>query len=307
MKLPVIALAAVMLGMPLVAQQAGSVFRSTTQRVFVDVAVKKGNVPVRGLRADEFQLLDNGVKQDVTAIAMESVPIDISVFMDISASTSEEQPEMQRILRDTVRMLRPDDRFRVLTTGLGIRQLVGWTDAGAPIEFPDPGTVADISLVYDGVFAAAAHRPAVGRRHLVLALTDGEDDCSLVRADELRRLAGRTESVVHWIPRGGGPLPREHLTPPPASTTARGTCPSLPTKDTFPLSEFVNSTGGVVHDGIVESLLGNIFERIISDYRQSYVLQYEPRGVEQTGWHALEVDVVTGKYTVRARRGYDGG
>jgi len=305
-KFSVVALATVALGVPLWAQQPGSVFRTTAQRVFVDVAVKKGNVPVPGLRADEFQLLDNGVKQEVIAIGMEAVPIDVSVFMDISASTSEQQPEMQRILRNTVRLLRPGDRFRVLTTGLGIRQLVGWTDAGAPVDIPDPGTVADISLVYDGVYIAAAHHPAVGRRHLVLALTDGEDDCSLVRADELRRLAGRTESVVHWIPRGGTPLDGARFALPPASSSSRGTCPSLPTKDTSPLSEFVNSTGGVVHNGLMESLLGNIFERIISDYRQSYVLQYEPRGVDPTGWHKLQVEVVSGTYSVHARSGYLG-
>jgi VWFA-related protein len=307
MKAIVTAATIALLAVPLWAQRADApLFRSTAHSVIVDVSVKKGNNPVLGLGADDFRLLDNGVKQNVTAISMDAVPIDVSVFLDISASTYGQHAEMQRILGDVVRRLRPGDRFRVLTTGLGIRQLVGWTNAGATIDIPDPGTVADISLVYDGVYAAAAHHPAVGRRHLVVALTDGEDNCSVVRAEELGALAGRTESVVHWIPRGGTPAREDVVVARNPNTGGRGTCPYPPTKDTSPLADFALGTGGVVHGGVMESLLGGIFEHILSDYRQSYVLHYEATGVEPGGWHKIEVDVPSGKYTVRARSGYQG-
>lgn len=294
---------AIAVAVPLAASSP-QVFRSVAQSVTVDVSVKRGNVAVLGLRAGDFRVLDNGVTQEVAVVTMDAVPIDVSVFLDVSGSTYLQQPEMQRILRDIVRLLRPGDRFRVLVTGLAVRELVGWTEPGAVSEIPQPGTFADVSLVFDGLYAAAAHRPDPGRRHLVVALTDGEDDCSLVQPEELRALAGRTESVVHWIPRGGtsgGATPNR---PRAQIAGGRGTCPYPPTADTSPVADLANGTGGEVHDGIKENLTGSIFERILSDYRQSYLLSYTPTGVDSPGWHRLEVSVVNDKYTVRARSGY---
>jgi hypothetical protein len=46
----------------------------------------------------------------------------------------------------------------------------------------------------------------------------------------------------------------------------------------------------------------------IRDFRTSYVLQYTPRGVPLQGWHELLVEVKPpGSFTIRARKGYEGG
>jgi len=49
------------------------------------------------------------------------------------------------------------------------------------------------------------------------------------------------------------------------------------------------------------------FAKILSDFRQSYVLTYTPTGVNSPGWHAIKVDVAGHKYKVLARSGYFGG
>jgi hypothetical protein len=136
----------------------------------------------------------------------------------------------------------------------------------------------------------------------VIALTDGQDDCSVIRSADLPALAARTETVVHWIPKGGidADTPMAHVSGP----SARGACPYRPTTNTEPLASFVHGTGGVVHGGIIESLVGGIFRRILDDYRHSYVLSYIPKGVTVSGWHALKVEVNGARYSVRARPGY---
>jgi len=48
-----------------------SVFRSTSDAVSVDVSVRSGSRPVRGLTPDDFRLSDNGVPQTVTSVAIE--------------------------------------------------------------------------------------------------------------------------------------------------------------------------------------------------------------------------------------------
>jgi hypothetical protein len=50
------------------------------------------------------------------------------------------------------------------------------------------------------------------------------------------------------------------------------------------------------------------FESILANFRQRYVLRYQPRGVPPDGWHTITVKVTKpGKYDVQARRGYFGG
>jgi hypothetical protein len=46
---------------------------------------------------------------------------------------------------------------------------------------------------------------------------------------------------------------------------------------------------------------------VLSEFAESYVLRYTPRGVERSGWHDLGVTVTKprgNKLTVNARRGY---
>ena len=69
------------------------------------------------------------------------------------------------------------------------------------------------------------------------------------------------------------------------------------------IDDAVRATGGALHH---LSAGAGAFERILSDFRSSYVLRYTPRGVEKPGWHELTVRVARpGSYTVRARKGYE--
>jgi len=43
---------------------------------------------------------------------------------------------------------------------------------------------------------------------------------------------------------------------------------------------------------------------ILQEFRQRYVLSYEPAGVSKEGWHRLDVRVIGTPYTVKARLGY---
>jgi hypothetical protein len=53
--------------------------------VFVDVSVRKGGRQLTGLTAADFELRDNGVKQDIDTIEASAVPIDLSIVVDVSA------------------------------------------------------------------------------------------------------------------------------------------------------------------------------------------------------------------------------
>jgi hypothetical protein len=56
------------------AQSGKPTFRVTTDLVAIDVSVRRGNAPVMGLQASDFELRDNGVQQKIDAVSIESVP-----------------------------------------------------------------------------------------------------------------------------------------------------------------------------------------------------------------------------------------
>ena len=152
------------------AEQA--VFRARTELVTISASVKRGNAPVANLSASDFRLTDNGVAQPVEAVTIEAVPLDVTLFMDTSGSTAGALERMKKNVVQIAGMLRPDDRFRLLTIGLSVEAPVPWQPAGTRVTL-DMKAVPGISLVYDALFVALTHTPATGRRHLIVAMTDG--------------------------------------------------------------------------------------------------------------------------------------
>ncbi|MCU0252216.1 MAG: hypothetical protein MUE61_18615, partial [Vicinamibacterales bacterium] len=68
------------------AQGQNPVFSSKVEAVRVDVLVTEDGKPVRGLRAADFEILDNGVRQTVDIASSEELPLNVVFTFDLSAS-----------------------------------------------------------------------------------------------------------------------------------------------------------------------------------------------------------------------------
>ena len=178
------------------------VFKSGAITVSVNVSVKKGNRAVASLTASDFRLTDNGVEQKIEAVAIESVPVDVSLFLDTSGSTAGKLDEMKRDIQGIIRMLRPGDRFRLLTIGDSVDEPVVWVAAGTAVNLSF-GPIGGISLVNDALVAALLHRPEADRRHLVVGMTDRRDCGSVVSSGQLLELTSRSEAVLHLVEQSG--------------------------------------------------------------------------------------------------------
>ena len=82
------------------AQDPAPVFRAGADVVSVEASVRRERRPVIGLTAADFELLDNGVPQEITDVNYEKLPIDVTVLLDVSASvTGSALDELRRSLR----------------------------------------------------------------------------------------------------------------------------------------------------------------------------------------------------------------
>jgi VWFA-related protein len=281
------------------AQSGAPVFRSTAESVSVNVSVKKGNNVVANLDAADFRLLDNGVQQTIAAVSIEAVPIDVTLFLDTSGSTAGRLEAMKRDIAGILPMLRPEDRFRLLTIGDSVYETVPWSTAGSPIDLSFQ-SVNGRSLISDAIAMALMHRVAPERRHLIVAMTDREDGGSVLPSGMVLELSRRADAVLHIVDQHGGGSD--------LVTRARTSLIYRRGNTTDNLRDAAEATGGELHDPFFGSAsVLRAFTKIFSDYRQSYVLRYTPSGVTAPGWHALAVTVPGHKgVTVHARSGYYG-
>ena len=282
----------------LIAQQT-PVFRATADSVTVNVSVKRGNNVVANLKAADFTLTDNGVPQTIEAFAIENVPIDATLFLDTSASTGGKLAEMTKDVQAIMKMLRAGDRFRLLTIGDSVYPTVPWVDAGTSIDLA-LAPVGGISLIHDALIFGLLHRPAAGRRHLIVGMTDRADCGSVVPAALLLELAGQTDAVLHLVDyagAGGGAAYRVRSCTPTASEDGANV-----------ITRAAERTGGGLArrtSGFRSTSIVRAFQTIFDEFRQSYILVFTPRGVDARGWHTLGVTVPKIRNaTVRARQGY---
>ena len=275
-----------------------TVFRATTELVSISVSVKRGNAPLANLAGGDFALFDNDVAQQIDALTIESVPLDVTLFMDTSGSTAGALDRMKRNVSSIAAMLRPEDRFRLLTIGLSVTAAVPWQPAGTPIAL-DMKAVPGISLVYDAFAVALAHQPATGRRHLVVAMTDGEDCGSLADGQRVLEMSGRSEAVLHWVyVSNSGDMPEFSVS---------AWCTPTDGRDQNFLAIAAERSGGAKHRSRFGDPAVQTFAQILHDFRRSYVLRYSPKGVPPAGWHRVRVDVPGQPgLTIKSRSGYFG-
>lgn len=268
------------------AQQA--VFRAEAAGVSVTVSVRSADKAVSHLTADDFVVTDNGTPQRVSSVSVETLPVDVTLLLDLSRSVS--GPRLERLkysVLETSKLLRPVDRVRLVALQHELRQVFGYQAGGTrpPIE---QLTAFGGTSLYDGLAAAMMREGEPDRRQLIVACTDGDDTISILPESAVRDIAGFADAVVHVIiPVLGGKGPKA-LASPAART----------------LNEVAVRTGGQLFWIDPSAPMSDAFRIALDEFRTSYVLRYTPSGQLAPGWHEVNVAVKGGPYNVRARKGY---
>jgi VWFA-related protein len=288
-------------------------FRTAADVVSVDASVQRDRRPVSGLTAADFELLDNGVPQEISEVTYEKLPIDVTLVLDVSASvtgqvldelrdvsasvTGQVLDELRRALRQVRADLGSADRLRLLTFNMSIRKRVDFTQPAADLDTAlNALRGGGSSAVFDALAVALTTADAPGRRRLLVLFSDGQDSSSITDPEELLDVARRSTPTIAVIL--GSPIPDR-----PASLVRTSSGLASATVDTL-TERLTAETGGLVTTVKPGENLTSKFRRMVQDFRSSYVLYFTPRGVERSGPHTLEVRVKRPGAEVRARRGY---
>src|SRR5687768_10526387 len=147
--------------------QQRPVFLTTADLVTIDVAVRSRNTPVAGLKAEDFEVFDNGVRQQVEMLDATSLPIDLTVVLDVSGSMLTLVGPMTKYANTVLDMLQADDRLRIIKVGTYVSQPVGFSRATGQLEVAEiePG---EMTSLYDGLAAAMMRSRTPDRRHVIV-------------------------------------------------------------------------------------------------------------------------------------------
>jgi VWFA-related protein len=281
--------------------QAPPVFRAGVDAVYVDVFVTQHGSPVAGLRPDDFELKDNGVKQKVELAQAETMPLRAMLVFDTSSSLAigGRLQALKAAGGAFLAGLRPADEVGLLTFSQEIAHRISPTADKARVRSVLAGMQAEGGTsVIDALYAGLVLGEGGGRA-LVVLFSDGEDNMSILGEQQLKRVAERSNALVHVV--------AWRDTPPaaPVSGYQRLVYPYAGDPDHIrALRTIAEASGGQLWGADSPEKLRHAFAAIAEAMGHRYVLRYEPERVKREGWHALDVKLRGKKGDVQARKGY---
>jgi Ca-activated chloride channel homolog len=257
-------------------------FSGRVEVVRVDALVTDGKQVVRGLRAADFEVLDNGIPQQIQYVSFEQLPLNVIMVLDTSDSLSGERlVRLQAAGQAVIDGLERQDQSALIRFNhvVSIASLLG-SDRN-PVRAAIRGiTAGGGTALFDAVHTGMVLGDADVGRTLVVVFTDGTDTSSFLTHEAVLETASRSDAVVY------------------AAVVGRRT--------EF-LTELTRRTGGAVIEVKSTANLTDVFVDILQQFRQRYLLGYSPSGVERGGWHQIDVRVKGRRVSVTARAGYQSG
>jgi VWFA-related protein len=276
-------LALLILPPAVIVETQNAVFSAKVEAVRVDALVtERENGPViTGLGPSDFEVYDNGVRQQVDLVSFDEVPLNVILTLDMSDSVAGERLDhLRQAGAALLAALKGEDQAALVTFSHLVALGAGLTKHVAPVRRAiDEAVGAGDTALVDGTYAAITLGESDAGRALVIVFSDGVDTSSWLPAEAVLDAAKRSDAVVYAV-----------------STRAR-------LKPEF-LREVTSLTGGRLFEVERTATLGAIFVGVLEEFRRRYLISFTPRGVEKNGWHRLEVRVAGRRAQVKARPGY---
>jgi VWFA-related protein len=266
-------------------KEVGYVERVRTEAVLVPVIVTSGGEFVRGLKKQDFEVIEDGVAQPIASIVNEDAPLDLVLAIDISGSMEDALPEVKIAVKQLLAKLRKGDAATLLgfndTTFVAAERERDQRMREDAVELL---TSWGGTALYDATVKALELVSREWGRKGVVIFSDGDDRHSLTRRDAATARVQASDAMLYTVGFGAG-----------------ATVPRL--RDS--LETYAKSTGGRAFFPRKATELDRVFEDIVTELANQYVLSYSSTNHKQDGsWRNIKVRVRKGKYDVRARRGY---
>lgn len=256
---------------------------------------RKGHF-VAGLREQDFQVFEDGVRQAIRLFRREDIPVTVGLVVDHSGSMRHKIADVISAARTFVRSSNPEDEMFVVNfnehVSLGLPAAIPFTNRLEDLESAiSKAPAAGQTALYDAVVEASQRLRAGSRdKKVLIVISDGGDTASTHTLAAVLKMAEQSSALMYTI----GIFDDDD-----------------PDRNPDVLRRLARVTGGeAFFPGQLQEVV-TICERIAGDIRHQYTLGYVPTNVLQPGtWRAIRVtahNAGNGNLTVRTRSGYIAG
>ena len=246
---------------------------------------------VADLTRDDFDIYEDGEKQELTQFTRERVPVSLGVLLDISDSMfgrpiTDARAAVDRFLFE---QLDHEDEFFILAFNHKPHVLTQWTQTPAVVRDaldsikPTGGTA-----VYDAVMDSM---PLIARRNrergALLIVSDGADTASSTALKDVRFALRRSQAFVYAIA----------INSPDRRVINGAVNPTT-------LREITDESGGRTEVVRSAAEISTAAARIADELNHQYVIGFTPAHPHDGNFHTLRVRTKNTAYKVRSRTGY---
>ncbi len=265
--------------------------------VILNVTVRdRTGLAVPGLKEQDFQVYEDGVKQTVRLFKHEDTPVTVGLVVDHSGSMRRKLANVVAAARTFVQTSNPEDQMFVVNFNdrvtLGLPKSIRHTNrvndlAIAIANSPTEGMTA----LYDAVFEGRNHlQEDSNNKKVLIVISDGADNASKHKLVELLKLAQQSTIIVYAIGIFGEDDPDRN--------------PEV-------LRRLAGITGGEAFFPKQLDEVVAICERIARDIRSQYTIGYiSANSAQSAAYRTIRLtakSAAKGKLSVRTRAGYIAG
>ena len=277
---------------------------------------------ITDLTKDDFQVFENGVRQEIAGFAATDEPINVALLLDTSGSTEFKLAKIQNAAISFVNQLHPDDEVAVLSFADDVKLQQDFTINRDKNEYGIKKTrTGECTVMYEAVWLALEEvlKPVQERKALVI-FSDGEDTCSHTASmGETLELAKETGATIYCVYYNteqdqyrrsaksvlGGSLPPIIMNPYPPVTTGTGSgSPSYEySGGRRYLESLAENSGGLLFDGMnnLESAFSEVARELASQYSIGYYSSDERRDGK---FRKVQVKLTKPGLVARTKKGY---
>jgi len=265
-------------------------FRAETRLVIVNATVRNARgEPVTSLERAAFTVYENGKRQPITLFRRDDVPVSLGLLIDNSGSMRTLRSKVEAAALALARASNPQDEIFVLnfndtaridvpfTSDIGVLEAgIGRVDSIGGTGLRD---AIDLAQTY-----VAEH--ATRDRRVLLVITDGVDNASVVTTERIEKQAAQHDTVIYAVGLfGDGDRMKQGRRE---------------------LDRLADRTGGIAYYPADIDSIGAVALEIARQIRNQYTIAYAPLNQALDGTYRTIRVAVSGseRLSIRARAGY---
>ena len=273
-----------------VAGQPPPPFHAETRLVVVHATVRNEHGElVTGLDREAFTVYENGKRQPIAVFRRDDIPVSLGLLIDNSGSMRTLRAKVEAAALALARASNPQDEIFVLNFNDKAHIDVPFTSDVSVLE-SGIGRVDSIggTAMRDAIDMAQTYLSAHGARDrkVLLVITDGIDNASLVSRDRIEKQAEERDTIIFAVGLFGD-----------AERVKQGR---------HELDQLADRTGGVAYYPAGIDDIGPVALEIARQIRNQYTIGYAPLNQRLDGTYRTIRVAVSGRerLSVRTRAGY---